>query len=61
MMYDVFLTNQAKEKDDFGAIICVSDADYLRIRDSSREYATDLNVRLCPLSEVGDALKELLD
>ena len=61
MMYDVFLTHQARGKEDTGALICVSDADFPRIRGSSREYASDLNVRLCPLSEVGDALKELLD
>ena len=61
MMYDVFLTHQARGKEDTGALICVSDAAYPRIRESSREYAKDLNVRLCPLSEVGDALKELLD
>ena len=60
MMYDVFLTNQAKGKDDVEALICVPDAAFPRIRGSSKEYADDLNVRLCPLSEVGDALKELL-
>jgi hypothetical protein len=61
MMYDIFLTHQVRRKEDTGAIICVSDAAYHRVRDSSREYANDLNVRLCPLSEVGDVLKELLD
>lgn len=64
IMYDVFLTNQLRQKlgkDDVGALICVPDAAFPRIRGSSREYAKDLNVRLCPLSEVGDVLKELLD
>ena len=64
IMYDVFLTDQARRKlgkEDIGALICISDAAFPRVRDSSREYARDLNVRLCPLSEVGGALKELLD
>ena len=61
MMYDILLTHQARGKEDTGALICVSDAAYPRIKDSSREYANDLNVRLCPLSGVGDVLKELLD
>lgn len=61
MMYDIFLTHQVRGVEDTGALICVSDAAYPRIKESSREYAKDLDVRLCPLSEVGEALKELLD
>ena len=48
-------------KEDIGALICVTDDAFPRVRESSKEYAHDLDVRLCPLSEVGDALKELLD
>ena len=64
IMYDVFLTHKARQKlggEDIGALICVTDDAFPRVRKSSKEYANDLNVRLCPLSEVGDALKELLD
>ena len=64
IMYDVFLTDQIRHKigkEDIGAIICVTDEAFPRVRGSSKEYAKDLNVRLCPLSEVGDTLKELLD
>jgi signal recognition particle subunit SEC65 len=64
IMYDVFLTNQIwckLGKEVVGALICVPDSAFPRIRGSSRDYAKDLSVRLCPLSEVGDALKELLD
>lgn len=64
IMYDVFLTDQIRHKigkEDIGAIICVTDEAFPRVRGSSKEYAKDLNVRLCPLSQVGDTLKELLD
>ena len=64
IMYDVFLTNQMRHKigkEDIGALICVTDDAFPRVRESSKEYAHDLDVRLCPLSEVGDTLKELLD
>ena len=64
IMYDVFLTNEARQKfdgKDIRALICVADSAFPRVRKSSKDYAKDLNVQLCPLSEVGDALKELLD
>lgn len=61
VMYDILLAHQARNKEDTRALICISDTAYPQIKDSPREYAKDLNVRLCPLSEVGDALKELLD
>lgn len=63
MMYEVFLTDQARRRlgtKDTGALICVTDDAFPRVRESSKEYANDLNVRLCPLSEVADALKEIL-
>ena len=60
MMYDILLTHQARGKEDTGALICVSDSAYPQIKESSKEYAEDLNVRLCPVSEVGDVLRELL-
>ncbi len=60
VVYDVFLTHQLRDKGSTGALICVTDDSFQRIRGSSREYADELDVRLCPLSEVGDALKELL-
>ena len=64
IMYDVFLTDQMRRKlgtTETGALICVADSAFSRVRKSSREYASDLNVRLCPLSEVGDVLRELLE
>ena len=61
MTYDVFLTNQLRNNKDTGALICVTDTFFRHIRGSSREYADELDVRLCPLSEVGDALKKLLE
>lgn len=63
IMYDVFLTDQVRQKlgtNNAGALICVEDSAFSRVRKSSKEYAEDLNVRLCPLSEVGDVLRELL-
>lgn len=64
IMYDVFLTDQVRRKlgtRETGALICVADSAFPRVRKSSKEYANDLDVRLCPLSEVGGVLKELLD
>lgn len=61
---DVFLTDQLRkkrDKKDFGALICVDDSSFDRVLGSSSEqYADDLNVRLCRLSDVGDVLKEML-
>ena len=45
---------------DAASILCVPDDSFLLIPGSVREFAEQANVRLCPLSEVGDALKELL-
>ena len=61
IFYDIFLTNQLRERDGSEALICVSDSAFGRVRGSSFEYADELGVRLCPLSEVGDELKNLLD
>ena len=61
---DVFLTDQLRKKRDkkgFGALICVDDSSFDRvIGSSSEQYADDLNVRLCRLSDVGDVLQEML-
>ena len=61
IMYDIFLTNQMRERDGAEALICVSDSAFDRVRGSAIEYAEELGVHLCPLSEAGDALKYLLD
>ena len=61
VMYDVFITDQLRGKKETGALICVSDASFRRIRDSATDYAHELDVRLCSLSGVGDILRELLD
>lgn len=64
MMYDVFLTSRLRDKrgeNDTRALFCVKDKFFSDIRGSSREYAGELNVRLCPLSEVGDVLQDLLE
>ena len=64
IFYIVALTDQLRkkrDKKDFGALICVDDSSFDRvIGSSSEEYADDLNVRLCRLSDVGDVLKEML-
>ena len=56
----VNLTNQARKNKDTGALICLPDWAFSRISDGTREYAGELGVRLCRLSEVGGVLKELL-
>ncbi len=61
MMYDVFLTYQMRLSEDAQALICVSDSSFKRIRRSTIEYAEELGVHLCRLSEVEHALEKLLD
>lgn len=56
----VHFTHLERRKEDTGALICVSDGAFPMLPASTLKYAKELNVRLCPLSEVGDALKELL-
>ncbi len=60
MMYDVFLTYQIREREGTEALICVSDSVFDRIRGSAIEYADELGVHLCRLSEVEHALEKLL-
>ena len=61
MMYDIFLTDQLRRKEGAEALVCVSDSAFGRVRGSSFEYAEELGVHLCRLSEFGDALEKLLD
>ncbi len=61
MIYDIFQIDQMRENQDVGAIFCVPDSAFNRIRNSVREYAGELNVQLCPLSKVGEAMKSILD
>lgn len=61
MLYDVFLIDQARKGKDMGAPICVPDDSFAGILESSKDYADERNVRLCPVSEVGDALRSLLN
>lgn len=43
------------------AILCVPDASFERIPGSVRDYADRVNVRMCPVSEIGETLKDLLE
>lgn len=61
MMYDVFQAHQARIQWNAQALICVSDSAFERVRGSAIEYADELGVHLCRLSEVGDALSGLLE
>lgn len=56
----VNFTHLERKKEDAGALICVSDDVFPSIPKSTWDSANELDVRLCPLSEVGDALKEML-
>ena len=60
MVYDVFLTDQVRGERNTGALICIPDALSGQIRESAREYAEELDVRLCPLSDAGQELRALL-
>ena len=54
-------TRKYREKKEAGALICIPDWAFPHVGKDTKSYAKESNVRLCPLSEVGDALKELLD
>ena len=60
MLRDVYSIDLARKGKKMGAVICVSDDYFPRIRESSKSYANDVGVRLCRLSEVGDVLKSML-
>ena len=49
--------------DYFGAtvIICVPDDVFPKVPGSVRAFANDRRIRLCPLAEIGDALKDILN
>ena len=54
---------QARQYSDyFGAnvIVCVPDDIFPKIPGSARALADDRGIRLCPLAEIGDALRDLL-
>lgn len=57
----VNLTDRSRRETGAGALICVPDSGFSKLSKDTKSYAKDLDVRLCPLSGVGDALKELLD
>ena len=61
LLYDISLTDRLRRKEGTEALVCVSDSAFDRVRGSSFEYADELGIHLCPLSEVGDALRELLE
>lgn len=61
MIYDVFRLKQARGGGSAVGLICVPDSQFMRINASVKEFAEEENVLLCPLSQVGDVLKELLD
>ncbi len=46
---------------DAEVIICVPDDSFPKIPRSVREFADDQSIRLCPLSELGKALKQVFD
>ena len=56
----VNLTDRSRRETAAEALICVPDTGFSKLSKDTKSYASDLNVRLCPLSQVGDALKELL-
>ena len=61
MVYDVFLTNQVRGKKGTAALMCVPDTIFPQIRESARQYAEELDVRLCSLSDAGQELQASLE
>ena len=57
----VNFTHLERKNKDAEALICVSDDVFPIIPKSTWDSAKELDVHLCPLSEVGDVLKGLLD
>ena len=43
------------------AILCVPDSSFEQIPESVREYADRVSVRLCPVSQIGETLRDLLE
>lgn len=60
MIYDIFRLKQARGGGSAVGLICVPDSQFMRINASVKEFAEEENVLLCPISEIGDTLKELL-
>ena len=61
MVYDVFLTDQVRGEKGTQALMCVPDTIFPQIRESARQYAEELDVRLCSLSDAGQELQALLN
>ena len=61
MIYDVLLAHKARPQCTMGAVICAPDGTFRRTRGSAREYAEELDVRLCPFSDLKQEMKELLE
>ena len=57
------ITQSKEYADHFGAavVLCLPDDSFHRTPASVKEYAVGQKICLCPLSKVGEALKELLD
>ena len=53
----------SKLADYFGAmvIVCMPDDVFGKLPGSVREFAADRHIRLCPLAEIGKALRDTLD
>lgn len=61
LLYGMMKTSERLKTEHTQALLCLLDHWYPRIPGSVREYADDLGVRLCPLSTVGEALREMLE
>ena len=61
LLGDVFLASKERGYDHHGAILCVADDSFPKIPESVKELADRADVRLCPLSAVGEALREMLE
>ena len=61
LTYDIFQVDQMRRGKVIGALICVADPAYGRIKNSVMDYAEELNVHLCKLSDARSALGDLLN
>ena len=56
----VMLARRLADRFDAPIVLCIEDDSFPKIPRSVQDYAKELNVRLSPLSDVGDVLTELL-
>ena len=61
ILFGIIETRRMADQAKAGAILCLPDEGFAQVRKSGLEAAEEIDVRLCPLSEVEAALREMLE